>query len=190
MRTENHENLNGKLLIAMPGIGDPRFDKSVVYVCAHSSDGAMGLIINRPAGDLKFNDLLKQLGISAGSQSIQVPVNIGGPVEHSRGFVLHTTDYAATEATLTVNEDFGMTATRDILSDISRGAGPVACLLALGYSGWGPGQLEEEIRANGWLICDASRDLVFSKDQQDKWDKALAAIGIDPRLLSAKGGTA
>ena len=190
MEAQSHENLNGKLLIAMPGIGDPRFDRSVVYVCAHSAEGAMGLIINKPAGDLQFSDLLKQLGIAAGDQAIQVPVLIGGPVENSRGFVLHSRDYTATEATLEVSEDFGMTATRDILSDISRGAGPESCLLALGYSGWGPGQLETEIRANGWLICEASSDLVFSLQNEEKWDMALATIGIDPRLLSAKGGMA
>jgi putative transcriptional regulator len=190
MEAQSHENLNGKLLIAMPGIGDPRFDRSVVYVCAHSAEGAMGLIINKPAGDLQFSDLLKQLGIAAGDQAIQVPVLIGGPVENSRGFVLHSRDYTATEATLEVSEDFGMTATRDILSDISRGAGPESCLLALGYSGWGPGQLETEIRANGWLICEASSDLVFSLRNDQKWDQALATIGIDPRLLSAKGGMA
>lgn len=190
MKAQSHKNLNGKLLIAMPGMGDPRFDKSVVYVCAHSPEGAMGLIINKPAGDLQFSDLLKQLGIPTGDHPIEVPVHIGGPVEHSRGFVLHSSDYTATEATLEVNSEFGMTATRDILSDISRGDGPVSCLLALGYSGWGPGQLEDEIRANGWLICDASSDLVFSEQHGQKWDRALATIGIDSRLLSAKGGTA
>jgi putative transcriptional regulator len=185
---KNH--LDGKLLIAMPGIGDHRFDRSVVYLCAHSEDGAMGLIVNKPAGDLQFAELLKQLGITTTGQSIQVPVHIGGPVENSRGFVLHSTDYGTSETTLEVNVDFGMTATRDILADISRGVGPDSCLLALGYSGWGPGQLEDEIRSNGWLVCDATAEIVFSHDHGQKWKMALDELGIDPRLLSSTGGSA
>jgi putative transcriptional regulator len=190
MEPDAQDHLFGKLLIAMPGIGDQRFDRSVVYLCAHSEDGAMGLIINKPAGDLQFTDLLDQLGITAAGQSIQVPVHIGGPVENSRGFVLHSNDYDTGEATLEVNDDFGMTATRDILADISRGVGPDSCLLALGYSGWGPGQLEDEIRSNGWLICDATAEIVFSRDHGLKWEMALDALGIDPRLLSSTGGMA
>lgn len=183
-------NLNGKLLIAMPGIGDPRFNRSVVYMCAHSDDGAMGLIINKPAEGLDFDDLLEQLKIKPTRPIMGVPVHLGGPVEHGRGFVLHTRDYVADDATLEVTDQIGMTASLEILEDISNGDGPDACLLALGYAGWAPGQIEVEIQANGWLIADAPNDLVFSKDHETKWSKALDIIGVDPRMLSAEGGRA
>ncbi len=183
-------HLDGKLLIAMPSMGDPRFEKSVIYLCAHSGDGAMGLIVNKPAEDLRFEDLLKQLEIKADRPIEGVDVHYGGPVEYGRGFVLHSRDYTSPESTLEVNDEFGMTATLDILEDISHGDGPDACLLALGYAGWGPGQLEDEIRANGWLTCDADQALVFSEDHGGKWQAALGVLGIDPRMLSAAGGTA
>lgn len=185
MQTPDH--LDGKLLIAMPSMGDPRFAHSVIYVCAHSPEGAMGLIVNKPAPDLDFTELLGQLGITAERPIEGVDVHYGGPVEHGRGFVLHSRDYPAGESTLAVNDDFGMTATLDILEDISLGVGPRDCLLALGYSGWGPGQLEDEIRDNGWLICDADPELVFAADHGDKWKLAMDRIGIDPRMLSAGG---
>jgi len=183
-------HLDGKLLIAMPGMGDPRFDKSLIYICAHSEDGAMGLIINKPAVDLQFSDLLEQLKITSAQSYRPIEVHFGGPVEHGRGFVLHSKDYIAEDSTLEVNDEFGMTATLDILEDISQGHGPNACLLALGYAGWGPGQLEEEIRENGWLTCDADAALIFSPNNQDKWHDAIVSIGIDPRMLSATGGSA
>ncbi len=183
-------HLDGKLLIAMPGMGDPRFDKSLIYMCAHSEDGAMGLIINKPAEDLQFSDLLEQLKITPAQSYRPIEIHFGGPVEHGRGFVLHSKDYIAEDSTLEVNDEFGMTATLDILEDISQGNGPDACLLALGYAGWGPGQLEDEIRANGWLICDADSTLIFASNNQDKWHEAIESIGIDPRLLSATGGSA
>lgn len=189
MEMETPEHLDGKLLVAMPGMGDPRFAHSVIYMCAHSPDGAMGLIVNKPATDLDFTELLNQLGITAERPIEGVDVHYGGPVEHGRGFVLHSRDYAAGDGTLTVNEEFGMTSTLDILEDISLGIGPKACLLALGYAGWGPGQLEDEIRDNGWLICDADAALVFSEDHEGKWNAAMQRIGIDPRMLSG-GGTA
>lgn len=184
------DRLDGKLLIAMPSMGDPRFSRTVIYLCAHSDEGAMGLIVNKPAEDLVFSDLLEQLDISAERPIEGVDVHYGGPVEHGRGFVLHSPDYEAEDATLKVNDDFGMTATLDILEDISQGLGPSNCLLALGYAGWGPGQLEDEIRDNGWLICDADASLVFSKDHTQKWSAAMDVIGIDPRMLSAEGGRA
>lgn len=183
-------HLDGKLLIAMPGMGDPRFDKTLIYMCAHSEDGAMGLIVNKPAVDLQFSDLLEQLEIAPVESFRPIEVHFGGPVEHGRGFVLHSKDYIAEDSTLEVNDDFGMTATLDILEDISQGNGPDACLLALGYAGWGPGQLEDEIRANGWLTCDAEAELIFSNDNNTKWTAAIESLGIDPRLLSAEGGTA
>jgi putative transcriptional regulator len=183
-------HLDGKLLIAMPGMGDPRFDKSLIYICAHSEDGAMGLIINKPAVDLQFSDLLEQLKITPAQSYRPIEVHFGGPVEHGRGFVLHSKDYIAEDSTLEVNDEFGMTATLDILEDISQGHGPNVCLLALGYAGWGPGQLEEEIRDNGWLTCDADAALIFSPKNQDKWRDAIVSLGIDPRMLSATGGSA
>lgn len=183
-------NLGGKLLIAMPGMGDPRFDRSVVYMCAHAPDGAMGLIINKPAVELHFEDLLQQLGIEGDGASRDIRVHYGGPVEHGRGFVLHSSDYTADGTTLLVDTDFAMTATLDILQDIARGAGPQRSILALGYAGWGPGQLESEILQNGWLTCDAPPDLVFGSDNAEKWTRALKLLGIDPLSLSATAGRA
>ena len=183
-------HLDGKLLIAMPSMGDQRFSRSVIYLCAHSEEGAMGLIVNKPAPDLKFADLLQQLNIDVDDAENKIHVHLGGPVEHGRGFVLHSRDYASNDATMEVDDAFGMTATLDILEDISNGEGPQNCLLALGYSGWGPGQLEGEIQANGWLTCDASFDLVFDQADGDKWQAALASMGISPSFLSASGGNA
>lgn len=183
-------NLDGKLLVAMPGIGDSNFDKSVIYMCAHSDDGAMGLIINKPAPELALDDLLEQLSINP-QQPIKLKnIHIGGPVEHGRGFVLHSRDYQAQDATLDVTDTVGMTASLEILEDISNGTGPDNCLLALGYSGWAPGQLESEIQANGWLVCDAPDELLFGVDDDAKWDTALKSMGIDARMLSAEGGRA
>lgn len=182
--------LDGKLLIAMPGIGDARFDRSVIFVCAHSHEGTMGLIVNKPATDLEFSDLLAQLEIPVGDASQAIEVHIGGPVEHGRGFVLHSPDYEIEDSTLSVGPEFGMTATLDILKDLATGSGPQACILALGYAGWGPGQLEAELQDNGWLVCDADPDLVFSPSDDAKWTDALGRLGIDPRLLSSDGGRA
>lgn len=182
--------LAGRMLLAMPGMGDPRFERSVIFLCAHSEDGAMGLIVNRPALDITFPQLLAQLSISH-RDDVPVPeVHLGGPVEHGRGFVLHSDDYRRTDATLTVPGGFGMTATTDVLEDIARGEGPRAALLALGYSGWGPGQLESEIAGNAWLVGDASTDLVFAADNQGKWAAVLGRMGIDPVTLSGSAGRA
>lgn len=183
-------NLSGKLLIAMPGMGDPRFEHSVVFLCAHSEDGAMGLIVNKPAQDLSFDKLAEQLGIATTDRARQIRVHFGGPVEHSRGFVLHSTDYGGTGTTLKVDERFGMTATVDILEAIAQGRGPAASLLALGYAGWGPGQLEAEILQNGWLTSDAAPELVFSDRNSQKWTGALKALGVDPLTLSSTAGRA
>lgn len=182
--------LDGRLLIAMPGMVDLRFARAVVFVCAHSPDGAMGLIVNKPAPELKFSDLLRQLKIDPGAGMNDIRVHFGGPVEHGRGFVLHSADYAVEGASLAVNPAFAMTATIDVLQDMSRGAGPAQAILALGYSGWGPGQLEGEIQANGWLVAPADPELVFGLRDADKWEGALRALSIDPRLLSAEGGRA
>ena len=183
-------NLTGKLLIAMPGMGDARFDRSVIFLCAHSPEGAMGLIVNKPAPDLAVADLLDQLGIASGPDAIRLPVHLGGPVEHGRGFVLHSADYGLSGATLGIDDRFGMTATVEILEDIAKGRGPRAALLALGYSGWGPGQLEDEIQRNGWLTAEAHEGLVFATPDAGKWAAALGEIGVDARLLSSSAGRA
>ena len=183
-------DLSGKLLIAMPGMGDTRFEKSVIYLCAHSDDGAMGLIVNKPAHELSFSALLRQLDIPQSDKSTDIRVHFGGPVEHGRGFVLHSRDYEGSDSTLTVDDRFGMTATIDILEALAGGSGPQSSLLALGYSGWGPGQLETEILQNGWLTADASPEIVFSRDNRAKWGRALKSIGIDPLMLSASAGRA
>jgi len=187
---EETTQLGGKLLVAMPGMGDPRFDRSVVFMCAHSDDGSMGLIVNKPASGLAMDDLLEQLDIPRGAGSAGVGVHFGGPVEHGRGFVLHSGDYMADRSTMRVDDRFGMTATLDILHDMAKGVGPHQRILALGYAGWGPGQLEDEIQANGWLTCAATPDIVFAAEDATKWSAALASMGIDPLLLSADAGRA
>ena len=183
-------DLTGKLLIAMPGLGDPRFEKAVILVCAHSEDGSMGLIVNKPAPGVDVVDLLEQLDIPQAEAGRAIRVHFGGPVEHGRGFVLHSGDYAANDTTLRVDNHFGMTATLDVLDKIAKGEGPETALLMLGYSGWGPGQLEAEILHNGWLTCDASPELVFAADSGTKWNNALNSLGIDPTGLSAAAGRA
>lgn len=183
-------DLSGKLLVAMPGMGDPRFDHSVILICAHSPEGAMGLIVNKPVPDLSFTSLLDQLGIPRDPQGRDIVVHFGGPVERGRGFVLHSSDYAGGPATMQIAGGLGMTATLDVLEAMARGAGPAFALLALGYSGWGPGQLETEIARNGWLTVDAAQSLIFSADNRGKWTDALRGIGVDPLSLSATAGRA
>ncbi|WP_146586549.1 YqgE/AlgH family protein [Puniceibacterium confluentis] len=182
--------LTGKMLIAMPGMGDPRFDQAVIFMCAHSDDGAMGLIVNKPTADVSLRMLLEQLSIEVVADVEGQQVHYGGPVEMSRGFVLHSPDYESVVATLEVDDWFHMTATLDILESIGQGTGPDTRLMLLGYAGWGPGQLEGELAANGWLICDATPDLVFGVDDGDKWEAALKSIGVSPLALSSEGGRA
>jgi len=183
-------DLTGRILIAMPGMADTRFDQAVIFVCAHSDEGAMGLVINKIADDLKLSDLLEQLDIEAKPGARRLPIHFGGPVESGRGFVLHDADYASSISTLEVSDTFAMTATLDILEDMAVGDGPDAALIALGYAGWGPGQLEGEIAENAWLICDASAKLVFGTRAGGKWAAALECLGISPMALSAEYGTA
>ena len=183
-------NLTGKLLIAMPGMADPRFESAVILICAHSAEGAMGLIINKPVHDLTFNHLLEQLGIPHTPEGRGISVHFGGPVERGRGFVLHSPDYSISGGTMEIGGLFGMTATQDILRALGRGEGPKAALLALGYAGWGPGQLESEIVRNDWLTTDAPSDLVFSADDSAKWAAALRHLGVEPMALSAAAGRA
>lgn len=182
-------NLSGKLLVAMPGMGDPRFENAVVYVCAHTEEGAMGLVVNKPAPEIRFKDLLGQLQVEADAPR-DLRVHIGGPVEHGRGFVLHSSDYHSEHGTLEVDENTSMTGTTDVLRELAHGNGPKASLLALGYSGWGPLQLEEEIGQNGWLTCDARDDIVFGRANDLKWSAALKHMGINPLTLSSEAGHA
>lgn len=185
----DQQYLSGQLLIAMPGMKDPRFAKTVIYMCAHSADGAMGLVVNKVLDSLRFPDLLEQLGLDCSGVGDRIDVHFGGPVESGRGFVLHTSDYAQ-EATLVVDGGVGLTATVDILKAIAAGSGPKRCFLALGYSGWGPGQLDQEIMGNGWLNVTPDDDLVFGPDLDGKWEQAMDKIGIDPRMLSDTAGHA
>jgi putative transcriptional regulator len=182
--------LAGKCLIAMPTMGDPRFARSVVYLCAHSEDGAMGLIVNKPATDVRLGDLLEHLKIPRGETVPDIRVHIGGPVEHARGFVLHSADFESPQGTLHVDDAVSMTATLDVLEHIAKGTGPRRSMLALGYAGWGPGQLESEIAQNGWLTADAQDDLLFGRANEFKWSAALKSIGVDPVTLSSQAGRA
>ena len=181
--------LSGQLLIAMPGMQDERFAKTVIYMCAHSPEGAMGLVLNQALDSLTFPDLLEQLGIEEEIGTTDVRVHVGGPVEAGRGFVLHSTDYSQ-EATLPVDDGIALTATVDVLKAIARGRGPQKSLLALGYAGWGPGQLDDEIKANGWLQAPADPELVFDLNLDNKWERAIGKLGIDPRMLSDEAGHA
>ena len=190
MSDDDSPQLDGKLLIAMPGMGDPRFEKAVIFMCAHSEDGALGLIVNKPAPELQFSSLLEQLEIDVGAPRRDIRVHFGGPVEHGRGFVLHSGDYQSEASTLHVSEGFGMTATLDVLEELARGHGPSSALLALGYSGWGPGQLESEILSNGWLTCDAAPEIVFGENDDSKWTAALKSMGVDALMLSSEAGRA
>ena len=183
-------NLCGKLLIAMPDMADPRFAGSVVYLCAHSREGAMGLIVNKPTPEIRFRDLLEQLGIPVGDAVRDIRVHFGGPVEPARGFVLHSADFSTGDATLGVDEDVAMTASRDVLEALAGGDGPSSSILALGYAGWAPGQLEAEIAQNGWLVGPARSDILFGRASEHKWTAALKLLGIDPLLLSSEGGHA
>ena len=181
--------LVGQLLIAMPNMRDPRFARTVIYVCAHNADGAMGLVVNRLVGSVTFPDLLAQLGIDTEAVTEEIRVHFGGPVESGRGFVLHSGEYHHA-STLQVAGQMALTATVDILQDIAKGNGPQRSLLALGYAGWGAGQLDAEIRSNGWLNVDADEQLVFDENLDSKWERAIAKLGVDPALLSSDAGNA
>src|SRR6476646_3156414 len=175
--------LDGQMLIAMPAMNDERFSRAVIYVCAHSTEGAMGIIVNHPA-NIKFPDLLVQLEVIPATERIQLPTRAeevkvlkGGPVETGRGFVLHSADFFIENSTLPIDEGICLTATLDILKAIARGNGPASAILALGYAGWAPGQLENEMQQNGWLHCSADRDLIFDARIESKYQLAMQKIG-------------
>jgi putative transcriptional regulator len=188
--------LDGQMLIAMPAMADERFSRSVIYICAHSTEGAMGIVVNHPASDISFSDLLVQLdvipgdGAEAPSCADAIKVLKGGPVETGRGFVLHSADFFIENSTLPIDEGICLTATLDILKAIASGNGPKSAILALGYAGWAPGQLESEIQSNGWLHCAADPELIFGTDTDHKYDRALQKIGISPGMLSSESGHA
>ena len=187
--------LDGQMLIAMPAMRDERFARSLIYICAHSSEGAMGIVVNQPAENIKFPDLLVQLDVVPASDLIELPkANVkvlkGGPVETTRGFVLHSADFFIENSTLPIDNGICLTATLDILKAIAYGKGPQSAVLALGYAGWGSGQLENEIQENGWLNCDADSDLIFGTDTDRKYEAAMRKIGIDLGKLSSEAGHA
>jgi putative transcriptional regulator len=188
--------LDGQMLIAMPSMGDERFSRSVIYVCAHSTEGAMGIVVNQPAANISFPDLLVQLDVIPAADHIQLPsgagvaVLKGGPVDTQRGFVLHSSDFYIENSTLPIDDGICLTATLDILKAIARGTGPRNAILALGYAGWAPGQLENEIQHNGWLHCSADPELIFGPDTGGKYTLALKKIGIDLGMLSSEAGHA
>jgi len=197
-KDKNGGYLDGQFLIAMPCMSDRRFARSVIYMCAHSAQGAMGLIVNQRAPNISFPQLLGQLSIVGSratggrrnSEPIDVDVHVGGPVETGRGFVLHSSDYFSADSTLPIDEDVSLTATIDILKAIAGGMGPNRAMLALGYAGWRPGQLEDEIQANGWLNCPADLDLLFDRNLHQKYERALFKIGINPSHLVSEAGHA
>ncbi len=181
--------LEGQLLVAMPQMTDPRFAKSVIYMCAHSADGAMGLVVNKRISSITFPDLMRQLNIDAGPSTEHICVHFGGPVESERGFVLHSDDYAQ-ESTLRIDGGVALTTTIDVLRAIANERCPRRSLLALGYAAWEPGPLDAEIEANGWLHVASDEELVFGADLDGRWDKAMAKLGIDPAALSGAAGHA
>jgi putative transcriptional regulator len=189
--------LDGQMLIAMPSMRDERFARTLIYICAHSSEGAMGIVVNQPASNIKFPDLLVQLDVISNTDLIQLPPSAGsvqvlngGPVEPGRGFVLHSSDFFIENSTLPIDDGICLTATLDVLKAIAKGDGPGNALLALGYAGWAPGQLETEIQDNGWLHCGADPDLIFGPDIGNKYDRALRKLGINVGMLSSEAGHA
>ena len=184
-----HRHFAGMLLVAMPGMPDPRFARSVIYLCAHSEEGAMGLVVNQVADEVTFPAVIGQLGIEPDRSCADQPVHVGGPVQPSRGFVLHSADYVQ-DGTMVIDDGFALTATVDVLKAIASGQGPTRSVLALGYAGWDAGQLDAEIQGNGWMVAPADPEIVFDRDNESKWLRAMRKIGVDPLLLSSTAGHA
>ena len=193
-KSGTYDGLEGQLLVAMPTMTDKRFHRSVIYMCTHSTEGAMGIIINQRAKNISFKELLQQLKIKQDESFLpdlqHAPIHVGGPVSTERGFVLHSSDYKIEESTMTIGSGICLTATIDILKAMASGKGPKQTILALGYAGWAPGQLELEIQANGWLHCPADRNLVFGADLELKYERAISKLGIDLSHLVSEAGHA
>lgn len=184
------DTLAGKLLVAMPGIGDPRFDRSVIYMCTHDHDHAMGLIINKPKDEVTVSDVLEHLGLETDDEIGARAVLDGGPVRTDRGFVLHSEDFAAGEATQSVGPGIRMTATREVLVAVAGDEAPARFALALGCAGWSAGQLEDELRQNAWLVVEPIDAIIFGDDHEDKWAQAIRALGFEPSQLMGDVGNA
>lgn len=187
--TDTAGYLTGQLLIAMPQMQDPRFARTVIYMCAHTADGAMGLVVNKLLDSVSFEELLEQLNIDRPGSAPDIRVHFGGPVETGRGFVLHSADYVQ-EATLVIDDKVALTATVDVLRAIAQGRGPDRCLLALGYAGWGPGQLDNELQQNGWLNVPADDQLIFGSNLDSRWEAAMQKLGVSVHMLSGEAGRA
>lgn len=187
---EDITNLTGKYLCALPGMGDHRFEKAVIYICSHTSEGTMGLIINKSKDDIIVSDLLEEIGIEGSARVADQPVLDGGPVDIDRGFVLHSADYYNDGTSLRISETLALTSTRDVLEALTSAKAPDMAVLAVGYSGWGGGQIEREIAQNAWMVIDGKESLIFENGLDDKWTKALSYIGVTPDMLSHFGGSA
>ena len=181
--------LDGHLLVAMPDMMDPRFSKSVILMIFHTAEGAMGVVVNKPAGHVQVSEILKS-GKGVPVESDPIPIHFGGPVDHERAIIIHSRDCREYTSTKFINEHFGVTTTPDILADFSKGEGPSSSLLVLGYAGWAAGQLESELEQNSWLTCDGNPELVFNTDADVKWEAAIKSLGISPSMLSSLGGSA
>ena len=194
MTRDTHDEadfLAGRLLVAMPGIEDERFERAVLYMCAHDEEQAMAITVNRPVEGLTVFELLDKLGVRSEIKTQNSLVLLGGPVELERGFVLHTDDFNSPDSTLALHDGLALTATRDVLDAMGSPIHhPRRAILALGYAGWGPGQLEQEVRDNIWLVCDADEELLFDDDHEHKWTRALAKLGISADHLSTQAGRA
>ncbi len=184
------DTLAGKLLVAMPGIGDPRFDRTVIVMCAHDAEHAMGVVINRPKDEVTLSDVLEHLGLEPDGGAVERSVLDGGPVRPDRGYVIHSDDFAAGEATQDVAPGIRLTATRDVLEAVAGENAPHNFVLALGCAGWGAGQLEEELKHNAWLVVDFDNAIVFDEGHSDKWERAIKTLGFDPAQLMGDAGHA
>ena len=180
-------NLTGQLLISMPSQEDERFEKSVIYMCAHSKDGAMGIIINKKIDYDLYPDLLQQLGIDNPLIGKKLYIRYGGPVESGRGFVLHSDEFIRKE-TLTIDKGIALTSTSEFFDDLSKGNGPKNSILALGYAGWGPGQIESELISNSWMTLRTDSNFIFDESVSNKWKDAYSLLGVDPNKLSFNSG--
>ena len=188
--TESRLNLTHKFLIALPGMEDSRFQRSVILICHHDQDGTMGLIINKPKDDLKLSDILSDIGIDGDIKVANSPVLNGGPVDINRGFVLHSDDISSTNDALALKHGICLSSSREALENLVTDNAPNKVLLAVGYAGWGGGQIEQEIQANVWMVTESDPDIIFDAHHLSKWEQAIRSTGIDPNMISSFGGRA